>query len=209
MTEIGRDDLALEWATRGIEASDDWQVGALYDFACETHERLGEPLEVLRLRRAHHEHRASASTYGALRRAAQEVDAWEMERDAARTTLSERDVAGFVHVLLEDGDAEQAWTVAVSAGSEELDADQWVRLAESREATSPSDALLVYLGIAGEILEETDRRAYAKAVRLLKRARPAADAAGQRQVFDARISGWREQYRRRPTMIAMFDEAGL
>lgn len=105
--------------------------------------------------------------------------------------------------------SELARKVAVQAAPEALDADEWARLAESREGTNPSDALQVYLGIADDILGETDRRAYSRAVRLLKRARSAAEAAGERHVFDSRVSGWREQYRRRPTMIAMFDKAGL
>jgi hypothetical protein len=209
LSEIGRDDLVLEWTARGIEQCGDWQVSVLYDFACETQERLGQPLEVLRLRRAHHERMPSSSTYGALRTAAQEVDAWELERDAARALLRDRDVRGFVHALLEDGDADFAWDVAVSAAPEEIDADQWVRLAGSREPTHPSDALMVYLRVADEILQETDRRAYARAVRLLKLARSVAEAAGERHVFDRRVSGWRERYRRRPTMIAMFDKANL
>ena len=209
MTEIGRDDLALEWATRRIDESNDWQVGALYDFACETHERLGEPHEVLRLRRVYHERAPSASTYSKLRKAAQEADAWEVEREAARALLRDRDVRAFVHALLEDGDADFAWDVAVGVTPEEIDADQWVRLAERRHPTRPSDALTVYLRVADEILQETDRRAYARAVRILKRARSAAEAAGAGDIFDRHVSGWREQYRRRPTMIAMFDKASL
>jgi hypothetical protein len=209
MAEIGRDDLALAWATRGIEACNDWQVGVLYDLACETYERLGQPLEVLRLRRAHHERRPSSSTYIELRNAAQEVDAWEVERDAARAVLSDEDVRGFALALLEDGDVGKAWDAAVNAEPEEIDAQLWVKLAESREPTHPTDALMVYLRVADEILEETDRRAYAKAVRLLKRARSVAQAAGADHIFDRHVSGWRERYRRRPTMIAMFDKARL
>lgn len=209
MSEIGRDDLALEWATRGIDASSDWQVGGLYDFACETHERLEEPHEVLRLRRVHHERTPSASTYSKLRKAAQELDAWEVEREAARALLRKRDVRGLVHALPEDGDADFAWDVAVGVTPEEIDSDQWVRLAERRQPTHPSDALTVYLRIADEIPQETDQRAYARAVRILKRARSAAETTGARDIFDRHVSGWRDRYRRRPTMIAMFDKARL
>jgi hypothetical protein len=208
MTEIGRDDLALEWATRGIDGSNGWQVGALYDFACETHERLGQPHEVPLLRRAHHERLPSASTYSELRKAAQQVDAWDVEREPARASLRERDVRGFVHALVDDGDAGLAWDVA-AATPEEIDADQWVRLAERRQPTHPSDTLAAYPRVADEILQETDRRAYARAVRILKRARSAAEASGASDVFDRHISDWRQRYRRRPTMIAMFDKASF
>ncbi len=60
-----------------------------------------------------------------------------------------------------------------------------------------------------ELLVETGRRAYARAVPVLKNARRAADAAGQVDWFAAQIAGLREQHRRRPTLIAMLDKAGV
>jgi hypothetical protein len=209
MAELGRDDLVLAWTRRGIAETDGWQVGALYDLACETHARRGEPLEVLCLRRAHHERMASLSTYTALRAAAEPVDAWEVERDAARAALKSGDVRGYVDALLRDGYAGLAWDEAVAAPAEELGADQWLRLAESREADRPGDAVAVYQGVADEILLETDRRAYVSAVRILKRARSAAQAAGESDVFAEHVAQLRERYRRRPTLIAMLDKASL
>lgn len=44
-------------------------------------------------------------------------------------------------------------------------------------------------------------------VRILKKGARAADAAGPLNVFRAKIHRSREQYRRRPTMIAMLDKA--
>jgi cell division septum initiation protein DivIVA len=209
MAELGRDDLVLGWATRGIAETNGWQVGRLYDLACETHERLGEKLEVLRLRRAQHERMPSLSTYTALRDAAEALDTWRVELDAARAVLRRHDVRGFVDVLLHDGDAELAWKEAVAAASDELGRDQWLRLAESREADHPGDALAVYQRVTDEVLQETDRRAYAAAVRILKRARSAALAAGEHGAFTEHLARLREQYRRRPTLMAMLDKASL
>jgi hypothetical protein len=209
MAELGRDDLALEWTSRGIAETSGWQVSVLYDFACDTHARLGEPLEVLRLRRAHHERMPSSSTYSALRKAAGEVDAWEVEREAARAALKSRDVCGYVVALLSDGDARLAWDAAMTAQPEEIDADLWLRLAESREANHPADALAVYQRVVDEVLQETDRRAYANAVRILKRARSAADRAHKHESFTDHVSSLRQQYRRRPTLMAMLDRASF
>jgi hypothetical protein len=209
LAEIGRDDLVLEWTTRGIEHCDDWQVSVLYDFACETYDRLGEPLEALRLRRAHHERMPSTSTYSALRKAAEDTDSWAVERDAARAVLKSHDDHEFVSAVLEDGDADLAWETAAAAPPVAIDAELWLRLARSREDTHPADALTVYLQVSDEILKETDRRAYTKAVRILKRARSAAEAADAHDLFAGRVSQWRETYRRRPTMIAMFNKASL
>lgn len=209
MGELGRDDLVLEWTARGIAETAGWQIGTLYDLACDTYTRLGQPLEVLRLRRSQHERTPSLSTYGALRKAAEEVSAWGVEREAARTRLRECDVRGFVGALLGDGDHALAWEEAVAAPADEVDADLWLRLAEAREANQPGDALAVYMRVADEVLLETDWRAYARAVRILKRARAVATAAGRDGDFAARISRLREQYRRRPALIAMLDKAKL
>ena len=209
MAELGRDDLVLEWAGRGIVETDGFQIGGLYDLACETHVRLGQPLEVLRLRRSLHERMPSSSTYAALRKAADAVDVWEIERPAARAALEQRDVRGFVDVLLGDDDRDLAWRIAVAAPREALDAKQWLRLAASREREHPADALEAYQAVAEEVLQTADRRAYTDAVRILKKAAKAAHAAGRDDEFATHIRRLRDQYRRRPTLISLFDKAGF
>jgi hypothetical protein len=94
MAELGRDDLVLEWTSRGIAETDGWQISRLYDVACEANARLEQPLEILRLRRSHHERMPSSSTYAALREAAEYVDAWGVERPAARAALEKETFAG-------------------------------------------------------------------------------------------------------------------
>ncbi len=202
MTELGREDEVLAWAERGIAETQGWQTGRLYDLACEVHARRGEPLEVLRLRRSQHERMPSLSTYNALRRAAEAVDAWAVERDAAR-------LRAFVDALLGDGNPELAWDTAQAAAEDELGSELWLRVAESRETTNPADAVGVYERVADEVLEKTDRRAYAAAVRILKRARDAETKADDLQAFARHIAKLREQHRRRPTLIAMLDKARL
>ncbi len=110
MAELGRDEEVLLWAGRGIAETNGWQVAQLYDLACGVHERRSAPLEVLRLRREQHERMASAGTYSSLRSAADAVGAWEIERDAARLALRERDLCALVDALLDEGDVESAWS---------------------------------------------------------------------------------------------------
>jgi hypothetical protein len=208
MGEIGRDDLVLEWAERGIAETDGWLVARLYDIACETYTRQGRPLEALRLRRAHHERASTSSTYEALRLAAGAVHAWDDERDAAREVLQRRDERGFVHVLLADGDAQLAWDVAM-ASDNSLDGDDWLRLAEANEAIRPDEVLVVYQRVVDETLERADTRAYRRAAKILKRARGAALAATQPELFNEHVRRIREQYRRRPSLIGILDRAGF
>lgn len=133
---------------------------------------------------------ASASTYSRLRRAADGVGAWDIERDAARLALRERDLGGLVDALLDEGDVESAWSIA----HEDPDWDP---------------GLPWYMLVVDELLIETGRRVYARAIPVLKRARRAAEAAGQSEWFTARIADLREHHRRRPTFLAMLDKASL
>jgi uncharacterized Zn finger protein len=84
-----------------------------------------------------------------------------------------------------------------------------LRLADTRETHHPADSLAVYPRVVDEILQTTDRRAYASAGRILKRARATAAAANQLPVFTEHMARLREQHRRRPTLIAMLDKASL
>jgi len=209
MVELDRPDLALDWATRGIEKTSGWQIANLYDLACNLHVEAGTPSEALRLRRAHHERTPSGSTYGALRSAAGACDAWHLERDAARQALERADRRAFVSVLLDDGDDELAWEAASRCGSDEIDQDLLLRLANRRQLSHPAEALTVYTRVVDAILVETDRRAYRRAVQILKQAHVAAHAAGETDAFAANVARLREVHRRRPTFIATLDKARL
>jgi hypothetical protein len=151
----------------------------------------------------------SADTYRALRTAADALDAWPVEQEAARATLQRADPRGFVNALLADGDPGLAWSAAVAASPDALGADLWLRLAESREREGPADALAVYRRLADEVLETADRRAYRSAARILGRAQAAAQAAGELDAFHEYLTRLREQYRRRPTLIEILDKANL
>ena len=209
MAELGRDEEVLAWARRGIAETDGWQVEKLYGLACAVHERRSAPLEALSLRREQHMRMASASTYSLLHRAADALDAWDIERDAAREALRERDPGWLVDALLGEGDVEEAWSVAREDPDWDPGSDRRLRLAEAREAQRPGEALPLYMLVADEMLLETGRRSYARAIPVLKHARRAAEAAGKRESFATHIADLREQHRRRPTFIAMLDKAGL
>ncbi len=209
MSELGREDEVLLWAGRGITETDGWQVNQLYDLACGVHERRSAPTEVLSLRREQHERMASASTYSLLRRAADAVGAWNIERDAARMALREHDLGGLVDALLDEGDVEGAWSVAHEDHDWDPGSHRRLCLAEAREGQRPEQALPWYMLVADEMLLETGRRAYARAIPVLKHARRAADAASQSEWFATRVADLREHHRRRPTLIAMLDKAGL
>lgn len=83
------------------------------------------------------------------------------------------------------------------------------RLAEARAGTHPAEAMVVWFRLVDEVLTTTDKRAYQAAVRHLKAAKKAATAADALVEFEVRVAGLRETHRRRPSLIAMLDKAGL
>jgi hypothetical protein len=209
MEELGRDDDVLHWALRGIAATSGWQVAQLYDLAAGVYSRRGEHQELLRLRRDQHHRMPSSNSYGLLRQAAEAAGAWEFERSAARAVLAERDLGGLIDVLLSDGEAEAAWQVTIDHAEWDPGQHRWMRLAEAREATEPSDALDVYLRLVDVELETTGRAAYTRAAAILKKAARAAKASRREPAFAEHLRQLREAHRRRPTLITILDKAEL
>jgi hypothetical protein len=208
MLELGRDDDALSWSQRGIESTTGWQVAQLYDIAADVLARRGDPDAVLDLRRDQHRRMPSTSSYALLRAVTPGKD-WPAEQAAARDVLAARDRGALVDVMLADGDSDAAWQVATSDPDWEPGEHRWARLAEAREPTDPAAAMGVYLRLVESTLTKADKRAYRKATNDLKRARRAADPAGLSEEFDDYVAALREHHRRRPTLMAMLDKAGL
>ncbi len=208
MLELEEAEDALVWARRGIAETSGRQVTKLYDLAADLLSDARDLEEVVELRRHHHERMPSFSTYDKLKSATDAIGVWDAEVARARTVLADRDPAGLIDALLADGDPDQAWMVA-NTGGHGLATSQWVRLAEARETTFPADAMAVYLSLAEGVLVEADKRAYRDAVLYLKAARRAATTAHRTPEFAEQLTALRERNRRRPTLMAMLDKAGL
>lgn len=209
MEELGRDDDVLHWAGRGIAETSGWQVAQLYDLAAAVYGRRGDHQVLLQLRREQHHRMPSATSYDLLRQAAEGVGVWQSEREAARAVLAHHDLGGLVDVLLADKEPDAAWEVATADPDWDAGERRWMRLAEAREPTHPADALEVYLRLADRELETTGRASYTRATRILKRAVRVAANADRTAEFSDHMQMLRDRHRRRPTLIAMLDKAGL
>lgn len=209
MLELERDDEALAWSQRGIESTTGWQVAKLYDIAAGVLAGRGDMAAVLDLRRDQHRQTPSASSYSLLQTAAASLEAWPAEQASGRAMLAARDLGALVDVLLADGDTDEAWDVATGDAGWDPGARRWGLLAEAREPSDPAGAMGVYLRLVESTLRTADKRAYRAATGQLKRARRAAGAAGLSEEFDEYLTALREHHRRRPTLIAMLDKAGL
>lgn len=209
MREIGRVDEALGWARRGIDTTTGWQVAELFELSAQVLDERRDNAGVLAICREHHERMPSSSTYATLKTAATAIDRWDDEVDDARAVLAARDRGGLVDALLADSDAESAWEVATAEPDWDVGENRWQRLAEARETTDPAAALSVYLRLADTALLTAGRGQYQLAARRLKAARRAAASTGLEIEFKAHVLALREQHRRRPTLIAILDKAGL
>jgi len=123
--------------------------------------------------------------------------------------LRERDRGSYVDALLEEGDTQTAWAIATEDPTWDPGSHRRARLAEAREQTHPDQALSSYMLVVEEELLQTGRGAYAAAIRMLKRARRASEAAGREQWFAEQLANLRERHRRRPALIEMLDKAKL
>jgi uncharacterized Zn finger protein len=210
MDELRRDDDVLIWTRRGIAETDGWQVAQLYDLAAAVYSRRLDFDAMFQLRRDQHDRMPSASSYGHLQEAAMRVGVWESERSAARLVMAENDRGGLVDVLLSDGEPNTAWEEAMRNPNWEVGERRWMRLAEARQSDHPEDAMKVYVRLADRELETADRSAYTRATRLLKKAsRVAALSDRTADEFTDYLQVLRDRYRRRPTLIAMLDNAGF
>ncbi len=209
MLELDRGDDALAWAMRGVGSTSGWQVAKLYDIAAGVLAARGDEAGVLDLRREQHRRMASSTTYATLRKTAAAMGVWATEQADARGVLAARDVGGFVDALLAEGDIDAAWNAATATGAADLDDARWAQLAEAREPSDPAAAFEVCLRLADSTLRTADRRAYRTATKQLSQARRAADSAGRSEEFAAHLAALRAQHRRRPTLIAILDKAGL
>jgi len=209
MVELGRDDDALVWAQRGIVETNGWQVAQLYDLAAGVYLRRGASGEVAALRWEEHVRMTSSTTYALLREAAEATGVWDSDRAAARSVLEAKDLGGLVDALLADVEPEAAWQVTNDHPDWDPGQRRWKRLAESRASSHPVDAMVVYFKLADVELETTGRPAYTRAAALLKKARRAADAAGQQQEFWDHVAALRERFGKRPAFIEILDRSAL
>ena len=202
--EIGELELAIEWAHRAVMFDRGHQ-------ARRASRRWWELLE------AHRPNALPEAARTIFRR-------WPDDETGARLVeVVGPEAAGEVQVLLEAHPAELvrfqlgtlrdvrlAWQTAhrLHLGDDGV----WWSLAQEYQAVDVVAALGVQVRVVAESLVVTNQRRYRPAAADLGRLRRVAREAGSAEALalvDGAIAELRERYRRRPTMIAAFDRAGL
>lgn len=220
LTSAGRHAEALDWAERGIADSGVRMDEALVEFVAARYAEAGRLADVSTLRRQHFQRSRSVATYRALREAALAVNDWPDTRRWALdllhpTTTAPRAAparyAGnlLVDVLLWEGAAEESWAAAQRHGATD---PQWLRLAETRAATHPRDAISVYQKLIERQVELRNNQSYAQAADLAVRVKTLygrldePNAAEQAHAF---LAGLRASHKPKRNFMAELNRRNL
>ena len=217
-----RQDEALTWARRGLEAFADrqWQTPPLREFAAAQLRAHGDRAGAEALWWEAFERHPSIDGYRKL--LAESADT-EARRRQAIDVLRQRLIAGdteartrnpllerapattLVEILLYEGRAEDAWDVA---GTHGCDDRIWMALARAREVDHPLDAIPIYARAAVAQIDRKKSGGYRTAVDLLARIRTLATNADEPQRFADLLAAVVTEHARKRNLMALIDKKG-
>jgi uncharacterized Zn finger protein len=171
--------------------------------------RDGQVEDAVQLSRRAFDAEPSSRTYAELRHASAGVDEEQSIRKEALERLRQPGPLGgcseAVRAQLEEGAVDDAWRDACEEG---CTWDLWRRLADARRDEHPEDALGIYRRHLEQALEHADERSYEVVVDVLGAIRDTLAPHGRNDEFAAEVERVREEYRRRPRLLAMITAAG-
>jgi hypothetical protein len=213
-----RDDLALEWARRGLEAFPG--ESRLTELIGDIHASAGRHDDALTTDREMFAKEPSLVRYQRLKQRADAAERWPAEREpalaAARAAIerSQRetseqpspwhraDGSTLVEILLWEGNSDDAWEAAQQYGCNDR---LWLQVAAARGEQHPGDALEIYQRQLDRALESANNRAYDEAMRLLKVMRPLYTAMDRGEDFTGLVTGIRTRHKRRGNLMQRLD----
>lgn len=185
--DAGQSDQALAWAENGLNAFSEKPDHRLREFVASEYQRRGRRDDAMALIWRDFGESLSLGHYQNLQRHATLAGDWPRWREKAlrllRDDLAQRrqgrvrgwgwsppDGSTLVQVFLWEGDVDHAWAEATALG---CTSELWLELARQREVDHPADALPIYQKQIEELLGRKNNSAYAEAVELVRRMRPA------------------------------------
>jgi uncharacterized Zn finger protein len=215
----GRDDLALEWAQRGMSTFPTAPDERVRRFLIEEYRRRGQRRDALEESAGAFLAHPTLESYRELAADAQALDEWPRRRDAALAALRNpapdapgsrrhpslrgRGQSELVRVLIWEDDLEAAWQAANDGGCTPT---LWLELAERRRDEHPSDALSVYCQHVEDTIAYKDKRSYAEAVQLIEDTiRPLFAEAGRPHGFAEYLEQLRATHRQKRNFIKLLD----
>jgi hypothetical protein len=221
LDQAGRDVEALAWAERGVREAKR-PDGRLVEYLADRYAGEGRADDALTLWRDRFAADGTLTGYQRLRQAATAAGRWPAEREQALALLTAKaraphpgagrglDWCGpvLVDALLDDGEADAAWTAAAEVPDATSPA-QWLRLADQVAAARPADALEVYRRLIEPLRSHTGDKIYEQAARLLRSARACHQALGTTAEFERYLALFRADQKRKPNLMRLLDRHGL
>jgi len=215
MTSVG-----IEWALRGEKVLIHGRVDTrMRDYLIDAYARVGDHAEATQLAYDAFDSQRLPKRYDALRERASELDAWSEWRERALATVNEdlnapvvtfadeqrtlRGSTTLARLLLHEGDAEGAWSIACQHGAAN---DVLLDLANARRNAHPLDAARIYARqIENSFQISRKKRAYQEAVSWLERARDQYERADALNEFATLITDIRAEHRQKRNFTALLD----
>lgn len=215
--EHGEDDMALEWAERGMAAFAEQPDPRLRAFLVEEYRRRGRSAEALEHSVQAFSARPTLENYRELATDSKALGEWGERRDWALSLLRHpepdqpgamrhpslrgRGCSELVRVLLWEGDTDAAWEAAGEGG---CNRDLWLKLADLRRTAHPEDTLGVYRRHVEDVIAGKDKRAYAEAVRLIDETmRALYTESGRPEDFDAYVEEVRAAHKPKRNLMKL------
>lgn len=218
LRDAGRVGEVLEWTDRAVRAgkvsqsagtpSNEFWLSAADVAATYLHaDRSADAIAMLR---ENFQRQPGPETMRLLMIAATKAGDADAERAWALATAEQQaqrfgDGSVLIRVALAEGDLVAAWDAAHRFGA----GSAWRELAEASAADLPFDAAQLYRPHLDELLRYPDTRAYPEVAHILAIMRDLYAKVGEQDAFAALVSEIRVGYKRRTSLIAALDRAGL
>lgn len=217
----GRDDDALEWAERGIEAFPDRPDSRLVTFLADVYRRRDEHGRAAKLMWDLFAGHPGLASYQDLKPYAERAGEWSEMRDRALGLLRDRvaaveeegrrrgygwspyrDATELVRVHLWEDDVEAALREARASGCSQ---DVWLTLAERLDDAQPREALAIYREQVEPTINRKTKADYRDASELLAKVRELMARVGQADEFPGYLEEVRAAHRRKRNLMKLLD----
>jgi len=224
LRDAGRYDDALAWAEEGLDlfACED---SRLVEAATQEYHRAGRGADAVALAWRAYDERTDPAGYQRLCEQARLAGVWQDSRERALAKLRAQvdtdlaaagrkktgrpqpwavcDASALVSVFLFEGEVDQAWSEAQTAGCSRV---LWLELARLREQDHPSEAIPIWQSDVERAIDAKNNHAYAEAVATIARIRTLMVAAGHEEAFPPYAGQLRARHKAKRNLMKLFDQ---
>jgi uncharacterized Zn finger protein len=219
--EAGRDDDAIEWAARGVEAFPENGDPRLVTFLAAARRKRGEHEQAVELMWSLYEAHPGLGYFEKLKPYAEEAGTWDDVRGRALEALRERIAAAhdeprargygwsylgateLVRIRLWEGDVDAALADAREGGCRQ---EVWLALAEALEEPEPWEAMIIYREQIDPTIERKSKANYREATDMLAKVRDLMARTGHADEFPAYLEQIRTDHKRKRNLMKLLAE---